>query len=128
MKGVVMTTLATKTLCALLIAGSFAVSSSASAGNSFNKYTAPVTATQTHTFQATAFEPVTSNPVRVIVTHKGIKRVVQPLPNTQKTDLSFATDNGTKSLKKGFNKMKKRSVSRARPMRTYIDVRAQTAR
>ncbi len=123
-----MTTLATKTFCAFLIASSFTFASSAHANNSFNKYTAPVSTTQAHSFQSKAFTPVNLKTTRTIIMQRGVKRVVQPLPQAQKMDLSFATDNGTQNLEKGFNKMKKRSVSRARPMRTYVDMGAQSAR
>lgn len=123
-----MTTLATKTLCAFLIASSFSFASSAHANNSFNKYKAPVSVPSTHAFQSTTFSPVNLKTTRTIVTAKGVKRIVQPLPQSQKLDLSLATDNGSQNLEKGFNKMKKRSMSRARPMRTYVDMGAQSAR
>ena len=96
--------------------------------NSFNKFPVSATHDDVKGVQTAIFSQTEASTSTISTTKPRVKRVVQPLPQTRHLDLSNATDTGTTSLDRGFNKMRPNKLSPARPMKIIVDERAYSAR
>lgn len=121
-------TIASKTtFIACVFLSSVAFTSTAHAGNAFNKFTPNQIVTNTHGYQVTGVSKVYSQNAKTVTQSKRIKRIVEPVPVTPASQLSYTSDIGTLN-KKGFNKMNPNKVKAPRAMPVYISESAYTAR
>ena len=121
-------TIASKaTFIACVLLSSVAFTSTAHAGNTFNKFPANHSSTNTHGHQETGFLITSKRSTITSTNNKRAKRVVKPLPAKPSYELSYTSDIGTLNQKR-FNKMSPNTLKGTKTMPVYISESAYTAK